>query len=87
MGGVIGGLALIGCLVAFVILKKRINHLEQQGRINNMSQWNDHGNKNDLLNASISSNTEPDREQNERYGAPEDLTYSNNPSANLQENN
>jgi hypothetical protein len=82
VGGVIGGLALIACLAAFIILKKR--DIEKQGGTYNLSQWNDHGNKDNPPNASNASNAEPGGEQNERYGTRQNLIY---PNDNLQGNN
>ena len=66
MGGVVGGLALIACIAAFVFLMRRIRKVEQQAGGYDLSQWND-GNK--------APTTEPVVEQSTRYGTPQALRY------------
>lgn len=69
IGGVVGGFALILCIIVFVILIRRIHKVEQQSGAYELSH---HGDK-DIVGA---PNTVPVVvERSESYGAPQALRY------------
>jgi len=77
VGGVVGGLALIACIAAFIVLIRRIRKVEQQGVV----YENDARDK-----GAGTTNTQPVVEKSGRYGAPQGLRYPDDlQSGNVQE--